>query len=122
MQHFEKQDLRILYVASQCVFYFMTFRTENFESLVGPTCKYEDKEELMEYFYDILSDKGDDYNKLIDFLAEEVDEAQDNLICGIFSISQLTSGQYAANILIEIEVLDRPTVKMGPTTNMADEF
>lgn len=122
MQYFEKQDLRILYVASQCVFYFMTFRTENFESLVGPTCKYEDKEELIEYFYDILSDKGDDYSKLIDFLEEEVDEAQDNLICGIFSISQLTSGQYAANILIEIEVLDRPMVKMGPTTNIADEF
>ena len=51
MSQFEKRDLKILFVASECVFYIMTFKTDNFEAMVGRNHKYANKEELMEYGY-----------------------------------------------------------------------
>lgn len=121
LQNFRKEDLRILYVASKCIFFIMTFHTESYETLVGINRKYKDKEELLEYFYHILKDKGEDYYKLIAYLDEYVDNAQDDLLCGVFSISSVTKGQFASDILMSIELLDRPVVSIPPT-NMSVDF
>ena len=123
MSQFEKRDLKILFVASECVFYIMTFKTENFEALVGRNRKYADKEELMEYFYTVLSEKNDEYYDLINYLSEDVDEAQDNLICGRMNMAHIAKGQFASNILVEIELLDKKS--LPPEffdSDMADAF
>lgn len=123
MSQFEKRDLKLLFVASECVFYIMTFKTDNFEALVGRNHKYANKEELMEYFYDILTEKNSEYYELLDYLSDDVDEAQDNLICGTMNMGHIAKGQFAANILVEIELLDKKTLPPEFfNSDMADEF
>lgn len=122
MQNFKKQDLRILYVASQCLFFIMTFNTENFELMVGREKKYHDKEALLVYLYEIIREKDEDYRDLIFYLEEYVDDAHDTLTFGVYNIAILTKGQYAANLLLDFEVLKRPFSYPKAPCHLADEF
>lgn len=119
MAHFAEKDLRILYVASLCLFYFVTFQTEIYDELVGDCKKYPDKETLLEYFYTILANRDENYGRLVGYLEKE---ANDYLICGISSISRLTDSQFASNLLLEIEILKRPFVKSKPAATMPIDF
>ncbi|MCH5337998.1 MAG: hypothetical protein J1E03_04390 [Acetatifactor sp.] len=122
MEYFDRKELRVLYVASQCIFYLLTFKVEKYEKLILESPKYEIKEDVLNDIYKTLLEKNDDYYKLISYFEDEIGTAQDDLIFGIFSISQLTRAQFASNILIEIELLDGPMTSTKIHSNMPEDF
>ena len=117
-----RKGLSLFYVSSLCLFYFLTFAVEDYEKLVADYSWYESKEDILGFFYNILSEKGDEYYELISYFEDEIDSVQGSMMLGISSVSQLTRAQYASNILVEIELLDKPFVSMKSRSNMPEDF
>lgn len=99
------KTLRTAYVASLCIFYLEVFKTDSFDSLVMD-CESKCKAELLSRICDILNEKGNDYNALVDFLENEA--AGDSTVLGIESRSSVTQRQFASSIMVEIELLNKP--------------
>jgi hypothetical protein len=118
---YDNNSLRTLYVASQCVYFLATFRTEDYENMIYPNGSFEDKQELIDYFYSMLTEKDPYYDYFIGFLKEEAEGAE-SFISGIRSVNSISRNQYAANLLTEIEMLARPSISIKPYTDMAEIF
>ena len=116
-----KKDLNALYVASKCVFYIISFKENTFKSLMENT--FDDKEELLSAIYYMLLEKNCHLDRLIDALNDDVDNAHDCLLYGNFDFFTLMAGQYATDLLLSIELMDRyPRVPTPKRSDIADEF
>lgn len=122
LQITDNKKLRILYVASQCLFYFLTFRVEEYEDACKDNPKYKTKEDVLRDLYDILLKKEDRYYELVSYFKNETDLAQDELVLGIYSVSELTRCEFAENVLVEIELLDKPMTSTKTHSNMPEDF
>lgn len=102
---YSTEDLRILNVASQCIFYFAAYRTSVYEQFIensdtGTTA------ELLEQFYHILTKKGKEYDSLTKYLDNE---AHGNYFpLGAESMGSITKAQYAGILSVQIMSLDSP--------------
>lgn len=122
MQNFTKQDLKTLYLASQCLFFVITFNTDNYDLMVGHDKKYSDNVALLQYFYKIICEREEDYNDLISYFDEYVDDACDILVLGVHSIDIVTKGQYAFNLLLDIEALRRELTQPNVPYRLGEKY
>lgn len=122
METEQNQCLRTLYVASECVYFMATFRTEDYENMLYPNGTFDDKQELLEYFYYMLVEKDPYYDYFMGFLEQEAEGAH-NFVSGITPAISITREQYAANLLTEIQLLSRPLVNANSIeTDIAEVF
>lgn len=122
METEQREYLRTVYVAGECVYFLATFRTEDYENMLYPVGGFEDKQELLDYFYYMLTDKDPYYDYFITFLAQEAIGAQ-RFISGIKSVTSITREQYAANLLSEIQLLSHPSFSAKDIdTDLAEIF
>ena len=122
MESEQRECLRALYVASECVYFLSTFRTEDYESMLYPNGTFEDKQELLEYFYFMLVEKDPYYDYFIGFLEQEAEGAR-NFVSGITPAKSIAREQYAANLLTEIQLLSRSSFHADSIeTDLAEVF
>ena len=122
METEQREYLRALYVAGECVYFLSAFRTEDYENMLHPNGTFENKQELIEYFYFMLIEKDPYYDYFIEFLKQEAEGAQ-NFVSGVTSVSYVTREQFASNLLTEIQLLSRPLFNTNSLeTDLAEVF
>lgn len=112
MERENLEGLRILYVGSKFLFYLWAFRNEKHDELVIKTNSWR-SEEVLQNICDTLIKQDSDYEALLDFLKKEADEEPCTL--GIRSEAEVTRKQLAAQIVSDIESLNKPIfIKSAP--------
>lgn len=112
MESLTMEGLRILYVASEILFYLRAFDVEAYDAFILQTDSWR-KEEAMQEICDALIKKDGSYYAITDFLEKAADGGE--CILGIDSMKELTGKQAAANVLNDILYLDNPiSISAGP--------
>lgn len=112
------EDIRINAVASQCIQYLMIFQTEEYDQAVMG-CGTQCREELILMLHDILSNKNEDYYRLVKYLTRCACGSED--VFGVKARNHISGEQYASNLLYEIEALDRP-IYIARHSTLPDDF
>lgn len=117
MERENLEGLRILYTGSKILFYMWSFRNEIHDELVIKTDSWR-CEEVLQSICDTLTKRDDDYYALFDFINNEADGEPCAL--GIGNKTAVTRRQLAAQIVNDMEHLDKPII--FKTSNLPEDF
>lgn len=104
LEQFTLEGLRILYVGSECLFYLWAFKNDKHDELVMKTNSWR-REEVLQSICDALIKQDSGYDALLDFFEKEADG--ENCTLGISSQTEVTRKQLAAQIINDIECLNK---------------
>ena len=107
MERENLEGLRVLYVGSKFLFYLWAFQNEIHDELVIKTDTWR-CEEVLQSICDTLIKRDDDYYALLDFIVKESDGEPCAL--GIGSKTAVTKRQLAAQLVSDMEHLDKPVI------------
>lgn len=113
MKNENLEGLRVIYTASEVLLYLWVFKTETHDELVKKSKSWT-KEEVLQNICDVLIKRDNNYFELCDFMERET--GGEDCTLGITSqINYMSRKQFAAQILSNIERLDRPLdIRTGP--------
>lgn len=116
MERENLEGLRILYTASEILFYLWVFKTETHDELVKKSDSWT-KEEVLQNICDVLLERGNDYFELCDFLGRET--GGEYCVLGFCCQPNfLSKKQFAAQILAHVERLNIPIdIKTAPPSD-----
>lgn len=112
------ERLRIMFVASEILFFLNAFRTKDYDRAVMG-CETQCREQLLERLCDVLIERTDDYHRMIDHLKKCTNGV--NSYLGIKSMKYLNAELCASNLLYDIESLERPLIINDPST-LSEDF